>query len=147
MYCRSILGKELVRIDNFSEDHINPDFWDWSPTNVLHLPQNTFELILQRYLCKPELEGVLSRYINLEASIDRNNTMNEKVSLTLTPIGREKSSIKLSCDYLVAADGAHSMIRRSLGISLAGKASIQTLLNSKLYFFVFSNILALSNTL
>lgn len=134
MYCRSILGKELVRIDNFSQDHINSDFWDWSPTNVLHLPQNTFELILQRYLCKQELKGVLSKYINFKAAIDRNNAMNEKVSLTLTPIGREKSSIKLSCDYLVAADGAHSIIRKSLGIPLAGKASIQTLLNSKRYF-------------
>jgi 2-polyprenyl-6-methoxyphenol hydroxylase-like FAD-dependent oxidoreductase len=119
---------------------MNSDFWNWSPTNVLHLPQNTFEQILQSYLCKLELEGVLSRYINFEASIDRSYTTNEKVSLTLTPVGREKGCVlknNLTCDYLVAADGAHSMIRRSLGIRVSGKASIQTLLNSKLIYLYY----------
>ena len=134
MYCRSILGKQLARVDNFSEDHMNSDFWDWSPTNVLHLPQNTFEQILQMHLRKPGNEGVLTRYSNFEASIDESSMPNGKVSLALSPVVEEKGSVlkdNLSCDYLVAADGAHSIIRRTLGIRLSGKASIQTLLNGK----------------
>lgn len=133
MYCYSVAGRHFARVDHFKET--SPLFWDETPANVVHLPQNKFEVILREEAFKnPKNSGLCEIILGYEAK-----------SLTYTPAGTEivlkkscfnkpapsttASDILMKCDYLVAADGANSAVRRSLEIPLIGEDSMHTLMN------------------
>jgi 2-polyprenyl-6-methoxyphenol hydroxylase-like FAD-dependent oxidoreductase len=132
VYCESVLGREFARIDNFSDDHLTSGYWDWSPTNVLHLPQNVFESILKEYISKAD--SLSEQFENVEAIVT-NNPPNTTIIVDLHDTKSKTSQI--TCDYLVAADGAHSTVRKILGIKMKGKSSLQTLLNGN---FDYTNL-------
>lgn len=112
-----------------------------SPTTVLHLPQHTFESILTkdhaRYL----------QYIgqNISSTSEIQHLMGYEAKLcdvgkngcTLTLQRQPENSntyplpdkFQLHCDYLIAADGAHSQVRQQLAIPLEGQYAIQHLMN------------------
>jgi 2-polyprenyl-6-methoxyphenol hydroxylase-like FAD-dependent oxidoreductase len=111
---------------------LNDHYWDWSPTSVLHIPQDKFEQILKRYICKQESADLLTYFSNVNASLDI-KSVSSKIKLNLTPVSKENVNSEqcVTCDFLVAADGANSSIRKNLNIKLVGKPSLQTLLNGE----------------
>lgn len=134
VYCNSVLGQEFIRIDNFSPEVLNPMYWSWSPTTVAHLPQCQFERILKDHLLAITSSSSAqsshlssSFYFGYDALV---REASNRLSLDLTPAtATVPAVVGISCDFLVAADGAHSRIRKFLGIPMRGKERLQTLLN------------------
>ena len=103
---------------------------------VLHLAQNRFEAAL-----RDELERLQSRnycrtlFGHSVSSVSHNSAAGWSVSLT--PLDQSHSSANSSSSnplslhprFLVAADGAHSLVRRQLGVRLVGREDMQTLVN------------------
>jgi 2-polyprenyl-6-methoxyphenol hydroxylase-like FAD-dependent oxidoreductase len=48
VYSYSVIGREYARVDHFKDT--DGRFWEESPTNVVHLPQHKFEVILREHL-------------------------------------------------------------------------------------------------
>jgi len=146
-YCYSVTGRTFARVDHFAAAPAS--FWNDSPSSVVHLPQNRFEEILRKeaadgatkaavgtkllYGC--EVTGYEWRWgsngnnkthrLNLRARGD-----DEQSSIPSLPGHEDLHYDQVECDYVVAADGASSLARQSLGISLDGEsAPLQTLLN------------------
>lgn len=131
VYCYSVTGRAYSRIDHFASAPRR--FWGDTPASVVHLPQNKFEGILRHEAseraseCGAELMfgHAVSGY---EWGQDKRpqHVVHLQESSSST-VGELQKSIK--CTYLVAADGASSLTRQSLGISLGGAPALQTLMN------------------
>jgi 2-polyprenyl-6-methoxyphenol hydroxylase-like FAD-dependent oxidoreductase len=132
VYCHSVTGRAFSRVDHFLET--SPIFWEETPANVVHLPQNKFEIILRKevlentrapaellfgYEAKKMIYSAQGTYLRVEKS---------KWGRTGPSVTTDED-IEIRCDYLVAADGANSLVRRSLDISLKGDESMHTLMN------------------
>jgi 2-polyprenyl-6-methoxyphenol hydroxylase-like FAD-dependent oxidoreductase len=127
-YSHSVTGTQLGRIDQFANTPI--DFWNASPANVIHLAQNKLETLLRAQLIdsSDSYNTVGSKtFFGYEVTECTHTSSGSQIQL------RSKSAIKdehnFHCKYLVAADGANSFIRRSLGIPLEGEDSMQSLVN------------------
>ena len=133
VYCYSVTGRAFARVDHFSS--APRSFWNDSPTSVVHLPQNKLEDILRREVA--EQPSTHLRFGNEVTSFEWNHDPQRRLHrVCLRPITSSSSSASsnpgpdyLLCNYLIAADGANSLARRSLGIPLEGIAALQTLLN------------------
>eukprot|EP00596_Hydrurales_sp_CCMP1899_P000793 CAMPEP_0119044178 /NCGR_PEP_ID=MMETSP1177-20130426/29244_1 /TAXON_ID=2985 /ORGANISM="Ochromonas sp, Strain CCMP1899" /LENGTH=547 /DNA_ID=CAMNT_0007013807 /DNA_START=399 /DNA_END=2039 /DNA_ORIENTATION=- len=131
VYCYSVAGRQFARLDQFKET--DPLFWEETPTNVVHLPQNKFEKILRKEVNKNVSTGTCELLLGYEAkdlnfTADGTNIVLKK-STYKKSVDISNDEIELKCDYLVAADGANSLVRRSLDIELHGQDSMHTLMN------------------
>ena len=122
VYCYSVLGSEYARADHFSANETDPGFWSETPSNVVHLPQHKFEQILRQEMTTVE-QQLLFGY---EAHQIQINDQNIQIHATND---QQQQSHRITCNYLVAADGAHSFTRRLLKIPLQGESSLHTLVN------------------
>lgn len=120
-------------MDHFKET--SATFWDETPSNIVHLPQNKFEVILRKEVFENKKNpadlhfGYDCKSISFSPSgssllIQRNGTGKTSVGPSDGP-----NEIEVKCDYLVAADGANSLARRSLSIPLIGEECMHTLMN------------------
>lgn len=110
-----------MRQDHFSDS--NNSVWFRSPTSILHLAQNKFELILRdHHLLNSSL---CDTYLGFSAhlqSFDKN-------SCFVIAESSKGEEVRIKSQYLVATDGTSSSIRRSLGIQYEGKEKLQHLMN------------------
>ena len=121
MYCYSVLGSEYARADHFSPKETDPGFWSETPSNVVHLPQHKFEHILRQEIitdAEQLLFGYEAHHIHINDQDIQIHTTND-----------HQPPHRITCQYLVAADGAHSFTRRLLQIPLQGESSLHTLVN------------------
>ena len=127
------MGRHFARIDHFKET--SPLFWEMTPSNVVHLPQNKFEVILRKEVFNDSatsadlLFGYDAQSLTFSPSgthVVLKKSIREKSEFE---ISTEADEILLKCDYLVAADGANSLARRTLDIPLIGEDSMHTLMN------------------
>jgi 2-polyprenyl-6-methoxyphenol hydroxylase-like FAD-dependent oxidoreductase len=132
VYCHSVVGRAFARVDHFLET--SPLFWEETPANVVHLPQNKFEIILRKEVLENTsapaklLFGFEAKKITYSAT--GTHLRVEKCKRGRTgPSATSDEDIEIRCDYLVAADGANSLVRQSLDISLKGEESMHTLMN------------------
>lgn len=132
VYCHSVAGRSFARIDHFSET--SPNFWEESPSNITHLPQNKLEIILRKEVfnsnfCAPAL------FFGHEAESITETPTGNRVLIKKSGSGKTNAAIQnddkvsICCDYLIAADGANSLARRTLNIHLKGEDSMHTLMN------------------
>jgi 2-polyprenyl-6-methoxyphenol hydroxylase-like FAD-dependent oxidoreductase len=99
------------------------------------LPQNKFENILRKEVLQNESTAEL--LFGYEAKDIISSLNGTRVLLKRSNYGKAEARgnskdddvIELNCVYLLAADGANSLARQSLGIPLVGEECIQTLLN------------------
>jgi 2-polyprenyl-6-methoxyphenol hydroxylase-like FAD-dependent oxidoreductase len=68
-------------------------------------------------------------YEVVKANISNSQTISIKLKKVVPSSSSSESEIILQPTYLIAADGAHSFIRQSAGISMDGTENIQQLLN------------------
>lgn len=115
-YCHSVLGRELARVDQFSDRQTPPAYWAASPTNLVHLPQNRLERLLRAELDHSTCEARLGEEVR---------------GLVVSPEGvrLRTDRTELLADFVVAADGAGSLVRGVLGIGMRGEESLQSLLS------------------
>ena len=154
-YCYSVTGRTFARVDHFSTAPAS--FWNDSPSSVVHLPQNRFEEILRKEAADGAAKAAVgtmllygcevtgydwrggsssngngnnkSHRLNLRARGD-DDTPSPTAVVAAPPGPQDLHYDQVECDYVVAADGASSLARQSLGISLEGEsAPLQTLLN------------------
>lgn len=131
VYCYSVTGRSFARVDHFS--NTPKSFWNDSPSNVVHLPQNKLENIMRNdvAIASDEKQGLAQILFGHEVTgYDwyHGNGKQHRVRLRSSKDVQTDAS-EVSCDYLVAADGASSLVRSSLGIPLEGSRVLQTLLN------------------
>ena len=106
-----------------------------TPSNVVHLPQNKFEVILRKEVFDNSTisADLLFGYDAQSLTFSPSGTVVKLKKSTWEKSESEMSTkadeILLKCDYLVAADGANSLARRTLNIPLVGEDSMHTLMN------------------
>lgn len=124
-YSYSITNRELARVDQFSSDK---DFilWNESPSQVMHLPQSSFEHICREEMTK-KMSSCTKHYFGYEMKEIKNSP--EGTIISAKKSNGDNDLLEFSCDYVVAADGAHSSTRSKLGIEMVGKHQLQTLIN------------------
>lgn len=129
-YCHSLVGSQLHRVNQFTR--ANPSFWQSSPSNVAHLAQNKFETVLRAEANKqPSGDDQILHYLKgynvTKCSFDSKSSIIHAECASTTDTLHQ--SIEVECKYLIAADGANSMVRRSLGIEMIGDEAMQHLVN------------------
>lgn len=136
VYCYSVTGRAYSRVDHFASAPRR--FWSDTPASVVHLPQNKFEGILRHEAsqrareCGAELffgHAVTGYDWAKEDSREHHVVHLQRPEGGSNSISATANSASLQCTYLVAADGASSLARQSLGISLGGAPALQTLMN------------------
>lgn len=137
VYCTSLLGKtSLLGVVDHFKDQCAPgetvEGWDHggiAAEPVAHLPQHEVVPMLAERAWKHDLIDFRMGYdvISCNESSDTNKAVNVKVRNT------ESGEVTMEhASYLVAADGAHSPIRKQLGIDMDGPGTLQHLIN--IYF-------------
>lgn len=149
VYCHSLVGTEYARIDHLRHESVpmkpmgQGKKEPWSPASILHLPQHTFESLLandhRRYLDhigqNQRPDSPIQHWTGYEAKLHRidpsSGCMLQLKKQESTRISKSLSTteVSLHCDYVVAADGAHSLIRQQLGIPMEGPQAMQHLMN------------------
>lgn len=123
VYCHSIVGRSYEREDHFIAKNNKKSILEASPSSFVHLPQNVFETLL-RTKVSPSQKCYVDDFFGYEVTDLKNNP--EKSTI----IAKSSSQlIHFDCQYIIAADGANSSIRRSLDIPLEGTKALQTLIN------------------
>ncbi|CAM9132737.1 unnamed protein product, partial [Hapterophycus canaliculatus] len=155
--CSTVLGRQLARVDNFHG--VEEERRALSPTGVAHLSQNVLlPLLLQetkramtdscpsaQIVFNAEVTGL--RRCNANDSRSRHQPPSPPPQLELsvrrkrgsnTHQGAEKNSYDgaittesstISCSYVVAADGAGSLVRAAAGMGLSGRRDLGHLVN------------------
>ncbi len=124
VYGYNVTSAPFVREDQFK--NIPTPFWDASPTSILHLAQHTFESILLENTSQSDryVKSLFGYHADLQHYDQDKCTLDIK---SLNPTAPE--DMTLHCDYVIAADGAHSPIRDKLHIPMEGNPSMQNLMN------------------
>eukprot|EP00468_Gymnochlora_sp_CCMP2014_P007922 CAMPEP_0167750974 /NCGR_PEP_ID=MMETSP0110_2-20121227/6297_1 /TAXON_ID=629695 /ORGANISM="Gymnochlora sp., Strain CCMP2014" /LENGTH=645 /DNA_ID=CAMNT_0007636371 /DNA_START=256 /DNA_END=2189 /DNA_ORIENTATION=- len=126
-YMTSMLGEELGSVDFFRGDSAR-----WlrksSPASLSHLSQPILDSILDRTIdtssTSPRFPGKIRRlngYRGESFEILEDN----RVKVSAVDIDGSGGVSEIFGDYLVAADGANSMVRRTLNIDLQGESALQ----------------------
>lgn len=132
VYCHSVGGRSFARVDHFSET--SPYFWEESPSNITHLPQNKLEIILREEVfnkknCQPTMFFGYEAESITDTSTDNIILIKRSGSGKMNPAILNDEKVSIRCDHLIAADGANSLARRTLNIALKGEDSMHTLMN------------------
>jgi putative polyketide hydroxylase/tetracenomycin A2 monooxygenase-dioxygenase len=104
-------------VDQLSALQTPAKYWASSPTNFTHFPQNTFETILREQITTDYCDARFGE------QVERVVVGAQGVQLHL------QHGKSLLTDIVLAADGANSTVRRSLGIGFEGEEDLQTLVN------------------
>jgi len=124
VWCTSVAGRELARIGHaLSENDTRSAPMTRSAFGPIHLSQSKIlpELLKSTQLGLPDACPPADvRFGVACSSFDENS---DGVNLTLS------NGETLAVDYLVAADGANSKIRDQLGIKMAGRPRLSSLMN------------------
>ena len=152
-YCHSLTGTKYHSIDQFRRVQPKHQYWDSSATCITHFSQNKLEGLLldevQRYLGGPApplgtaaaalpAEGSSFFYRGYAAVGHSYSAEDDIIKLTIRAAADSSSSsssslpsssqlrtpdLTVRCRYVIAADGANSYLRDSLGIKLIGRSA------------------------
>lgn len=125
-YSYSVLGRPFARIDHFSLGS-SRILWSASPCHVIHLPQHTFEDILRREISDISRHNENSQQLYGFEITNINDISSNTTKLSVR--SNEGKSTEISCRFLIGADGANSLIRKTLHIEMSGRKELQTLVN------------------
>ncbi|RLN59985.1 hypothetical protein BBJ28_00001369 [Nothophytophthora sp. Chile5] len=129
IYCTGVgKAREIARIDQFGPcipreatdpvatgDSLRTALAALSPTQFLHFPQNRFETLLDEFLTENNVR--IERGVELQ-------------DLKLPVKGSSDHTLEhASFDYVVGADGAHSLVRQLCGVEMAGTRNLQSIAN------------------
>jgi 2-polyprenyl-6-methoxyphenol hydroxylase-like FAD-dependent oxidoreductase len=123
VYCSGSLLDEsslLGVVDHFKTEN-NLDPFRFSPEPVAHLPQHRLVPMLAEMCRRSDMVDVRMGCEAIEFEQGENGVR-----------VRTARDDALSGSFLIAADGAHSMVRKSLGIQMDGPGTLQHLIN--IYF-------------
>ena len=126
VYCTSLSGGLLGKVDHFKGQHL--PYSDISPEPVTHLPQHK---LVPMIAARAEDHPLIDLRMNQRVEGFRNNVPGEPVEMDVV-CGMTGKRYNIHAKYLVAAEGAHSGIRKSLGINMDGPGTLQNLIN--IYF-------------
>lgn len=114
-YCTTFAGPELGRVPLADLPDAQMDAIESiSPTRSAHLPQNVLEPLLWRHLRNSDRIKVRTGW---QYHSQANGADGVAVMITDTITGSRRTIL---ARYLIAADGAASTVRRSLGITMQG---------------------------
>lgn len=122
VWCTSVAGRELARIGHaLSDTRLTP--MTQSAFGPIHLSQSKIlpELLKSTQLGLPAACSPAD--VRFGVACSSFNETSEGVNLQLS------NGETLDVDYLVAADGANSKIREQLGIKMAGRPRLSSLMN------------------
>ncbi|RLN66574.1 hypothetical protein BBJ29_004544 [Phytophthora kernoviae] len=140
IYCTGVgKSREIARIDQFgpciprdtveqaqvNDDSLRSSLAALSPTQFLHFPQNRFETLLDEFLAENDLH--VERGVALE-SLKLPSEGSDALEVTLRHLDSNTLE-QASYDYVVGADGAHSLVRQLCGIDMAGTRNLQSIAN------------------
>lgn len=132
VYCHTVLGTHFARVDHFQHD-TSHEFWNSSPANIAHFPQNKFEAVLRKSMNSlTELKSIFSPSLFFGYDATDIKTSRQRNTLRIVKNSYpdpNQSAADISCDVLVGADGAHSAVRQAAGLKLQGHGALQSLLN------------------
>uniref|UniRef100_M4BTG6 FAD-binding domain-containing protein n=1 Tax=Hyaloperonospora arabidopsidis (strain Emoy2) TaxID=559515 RepID=M4BTG6_HYAAE len=98
-----------------------------SPTQFLHFPQNRFETLLDTFLAENEVQ--IERGIELEELVlPSDGSAMQQAQVTLRRLDTNTLE-EGSYDYVIGADGAHSLVRQLCGIDMVGSSNLQSIAN------------------
>ncbi|KAG3120148.1 hypothetical protein PI124_g1035 [Phytophthora idaei] len=140
IYCTGVgKAREIARIDQFGPciprdtieqatangDSLRESLAALSPTQFLHFPQNRFETLLDEFLAE---HGVhVERGVELESlKLPTDSSTTPEVTLRHLDTNTLEQE---SYDYVVGADGAHSLVRQLCGIDMVGTRNLQSIAN------------------
>eukprot|EP00611_Tribonema_gayanum_P027075 TRINITY_DN6594_c0_g1_i2.p1 TRINITY_DN6594_c0_g1~~TRINITY_DN6594_c0_g1_i2.p1 ORF type:complete len:301 (+),score=69.09 TRINITY_DN6594_c0_g1_i2:159-1061(+) len=123
--CSSVLGRELARVDNFKND----PYKGLTPSAVCHLSQNRLLPILleearesaKRMGAEPEDAVRMGQRVTSVEAARSSSAQGPAVTVADAATGAREVVL---CDYLVAADGAHSSVRTACGGGPGGPGQI-----------------------
>ncbi|CAI5745986.1 unnamed protein product [Peronospora destructor] len=142
VYCTGVdKAREIARIDQLGPsiprdnieqatangDSLRKSLAALSPTQFLHFPQNRFETLLDEFLAE---NGVhIERGVELESlTLPADDSVTEQSQVTLRHLDTDTIE-QASYDFVVGADGAHSLVRQFCGISMVGTCNLQSIAN------------------
>ncbi|KAG7386394.1 hypothetical protein PHYPSEUDO_000323 [Phytophthora pseudosyringae] len=140
VYCTGMgKAREIARVDQFGPciprdtveqatangDSLRKSLAALSPTQFLHFPQNRFETLLDEFLAENDVR--VERGVELEGlKLPTDGCATPEVTLRHLDTNRLEQE---SYDYVVGADGAHSLVRQLCGIDMAGTRNLQSIAN------------------
>ncbi|KAL4086634.1 hypothetical protein PRIC1_013696 [Phytophthora ramorum] len=142
VYCTGVgKAREIARIDQFGPciprdtieqaaangDSLRKSLAALSPTQFLHFPQNRFEMLLDEFLTENDLR--VERGVELEGlKLQSEGSAMQQPEVTLRHLDTNTVE-QASYDYVIGADGAHSLVRSLCGIDMAGTSNLQSIAN------------------
>ncbi|KAI9915401.1 hypothetical protein PsorP6_008123 [Peronosclerospora sorghi] len=98
-----------------------------SPTQFVHFPQNRFETLLNEFLGHNDVH--IDRHVSLEGmTLPSSTSTLQQVDVTLRHLKTDTLETA-SYDYVVGADGVHSLVRQLCGIDMVGTPNLQSIAN------------------
>ncbi|CAH0492627.1 unnamed protein product [Peronospora farinosa] len=142
VYCTGVgKAREIARIDQLGPsiprdnieqatahgDSLRKSLAALSPTQFLHFPQNRFETLLDTFLAENDVQ--IERGVELERlTLPADNSVTQQSQVTLRHLDTDTVE-QASYDFVVGADGAHSLVRHFCGINMAGTSNMQSIAN------------------
>ncbi|CAH0474961.1 unnamed protein product [Peronospora belbahrii] len=142
VYCTGVgRAREIAHIDQFGPcilrdtieqattngDNLRKSLTTLSPTQFLHFPQNRFETLLNEFLAENDL--LVERGVELESlTLPAKGSATQQSQVTLRHLDTDTVE-QASYDFILGADGAHSLVRQLCGIGMAGTLNLQSIAN------------------
>lgn len=117
LWCTSLLGKKLGRINLLADTKRVEQVKSFSPYRIAHVGQHLLMPILWRTV---EAEPLITfiKETSLDSCLDSFHDDGTGVTVTIAGADGKKTSLKSS--WLIGADGANSAVRDKLGITMEG---------------------------
>jgi len=122
-YCSALLGEDLASIDHFDSVAYRTLATNTPTGGIVHLMQPRFEAILRdaAHLFEGTTATTLRGY-----RCGRLCPHDHGVNVELFPsVDVAGDAVDVTARFVVAADGAHSVVRQTLGISMRGEACLE----------------------
>ncbi|CAI5725463.1 unnamed protein product [Hyaloperonospora brassicae] len=142
VYCTGMgKAREIARIDQFGPclprgpvkkalaagERLRESLDALSPTQFVHFPQNRFEALLDTFLAENDVQ--IERGIALEdLKLPPDGSAAQQTQVTLRRLDTDILE-EASYDFVIGADGAHSLVRQLCGIDMVGTSNLQSIAN------------------